>query len=130
MPFGLRNAGNTFQRMMDRLGVNLPFVFIYLDDVLIASPDLHTHVRHLRLILERLRSFGLVMNPTKCLFAQAEVPFLGHVVSVAGVAPLPSHLQTIQDFHPPVEKPALQRFLGLLNFFRRFFRLRRLSSGL
>ena len=120
MPFGLRNAGNTFQRMMDRLGVNLPFVFIYLDDVLIASPDLPTHVRHLRLVLERLRSFGLVMNPAKCLFAQAEVPFLGHVVSVAGVAPLPGHLQTIKDFPPPVDKPALQRFLGLLNFFRRF----------
>ena len=47
MPFGLRNAGNTFQRMMDRLGIDLPYVFIYLDDVLIASPDISSHEHHL-----------------------------------------------------------------------------------
>ena len=47
MPFGLRNAGNTFQRMMDRLGIDLPFVFIYLDDILVASPDFETHLLHL-----------------------------------------------------------------------------------
>ena len=51
MPFGLRNAGNSFQRMMDRLGVDLPFVYIYLDDLLIASPDMATHLEHLRLVL-------------------------------------------------------------------------------
>ena len=120
MPFGLRNAGNTFQRMMDRLGIDLPFIFIYLDDILIASPDFETHLQHLRAVLERLRSFGLVINPAKCLFAKKEVPFLGHLVSAAGIAPLRRHVEAVSAFPPPSDKPSLQRYLGLVNFFRRF----------
>lgn len=120
MPFGLRNAGNTFQRMMDRLGIDLPFVFIYLDDILIASKDFETHLHHLRLVLERLRSFGLVINPAKCLFAQQEVPFLGHLVSASGITPLLRHVEAVKNFPPPTDKQSLQRYLGLVNFFRRF----------
>ena len=120
MPFGLRNSGNTFQRLMDRVGMDLPFVFVYLDDVLIASPDLATHLVHLRRVLERLREFGLVYNPAKCIFAKPSVPFLGHEVSAAGIKPLTRHVEAVASYPPPADKPALQRFLGLVNFFRRF----------
>jgi hypothetical protein len=65
MPFGLKNAGQTFQRLMDRLGADLDFVFIYLDDILVANPDVETHKQHLHTILQRLRQFGLVMNMEK-----------------------------------------------------------------
>ena len=51
MPFGLRNVGQTFQRLMDKILAGLPFTFVYLDDVLIASSELRTHLYHLRLIL-------------------------------------------------------------------------------
>jgi hypothetical protein len=66
MPFGLKNAGLTFQRLMDRLGADLDFVFIYLDDILVASPDVETHKQHLHTVLQRLRQFGLVLNLEKC----------------------------------------------------------------
>ena len=120
MPFGLRNAGNTFQRMMDRLGVDLPFVFIYLDDILIASPDMATHERHIRQVLERLRQFGLIINPAKCLWAKKSVPFLGHEVTAGGITPLDRHVDAVKHFPTPTDVPSLQRFLGLVNYFRRF----------
>ena len=94
MPFGLRNAGNTFQRMMDRLGLGLPFVFIYLDDILIASPNMEEHKSHLAAVLKRLSDFGLIINPAKCLWAQSTVPFLGHEVTAAGVTPLTRHVRS------------------------------------
>ena len=120
MPFGLRNAGNTFQRMMDRLGIDLPYVFIYLDDILIASPDMSSHEYHLREVLTRLREFGLIINPAKCLWAQSTVPFLGHNVTAAGISPMTRHIDAVKTFPMPTDVPSLQRFLGLVNFFRRF----------
>lgn len=120
MPFGLRNAGNTFQRMMDRLALDLPYVFVYLDDVLIASPDLESHLEHIRVVFGRLRDFGLVFNPAKCMFAKQQVPFLGHIITATGITPLNRHVEAIASFQPPNDKTSLQRFLGLINFFRRF----------
>ena len=74
------------------------FVFIYWDDVFIPNPDLSTHIHHLHFTLKMLHIFGLVMNPAKCLFTRADVPFLGDIIYVDKVAPLPSHLQMIQNF--------------------------------
>ena len=88
MPFGLRNAGNTFQRMMDRILAGLSFVFCYLDDIIIASRDEEEHLEHLREVFSRLREAGLVINAEKCVFAATAVEFLGHKVSAAGVEPL------------------------------------------
>ncbi len=84
MPFGLRNAGNTFQRMMDRILAGLSFVFCYLDDIIIASRDEQEHLEHLREVFSRLREAGLVINAEKCVFAATTVEFLGHKVSAAG----------------------------------------------
>ena len=120
MPFGLTNAGQTFQRLMDRFGAGMDFVFIYLDDILIASPDEISHRRHVHTVLSRLQDFGLILNLSKCRFGLPEVEFLGHRVSAAGVEPLIRHVSAIQDFSPPNSVLQLQRFLGMINFYRRF----------
>ena len=60
MPFGLRNAAQTFQRPMDHLLCGLPFVFVYLDDILVASPDLSTHLSHQAAVLDILQANGLL----------------------------------------------------------------------
>jgi hypothetical protein len=71
MPFGLRNAGNTFQRMMDRILSGLDFCFWYLDDIITASPSSEQHLAHLRLLFQRLQEHGLVINLEKmCFFRQ------------------------------------------------------------
>jgi hypothetical protein len=66
MPFGLKNAGMTFQRLMDSILNGLPFVFVYLDDILIASPCLESHRSHIAEVLRILQQNGLVINANKC----------------------------------------------------------------
>ena len=120
MPFGLKNAGMTFQRFMDKLLGGLPFVLIYLEDILVASPDRSSHAEHLRIVLELLRKNGLVLNRTKCQFFRSEVEFLGLRVTAGGVAPLPDQISAVADFPQPATVKELQAFLGAVNFYRRF----------
>ena len=120
MPFGLRNAAQTFQRLMDFIFGFLAFVFVYLDDLIIYSRDEKEHEDHLQQVLQLLSNNGLVINPAKCVFFQKEVEFLGHTVDSTGMRPLSRHVQAINNFPPPTDIKALQRFLGLVNFYRRF----------
>jgi hypothetical protein len=120
MPFGLKNAGMTFQRLMDRIFFDLPFTFVYLDDLLIASQSAEDHRRHLTEVLQRLQDNGLVLNVGKCQFGLPALDFLGHSVSAAGVAPLPARVEAIRTFPRPAVVRELQAFLGLFNFYRRF----------
>jgi cleavage and polyadenylation specificity factor subunit 1 len=119
MPFGLRNAGQSFQRLMDTVTADLEPAFAYLDDLLVASPP-EKHENAVRVVLERLREFGLVLNLDKCEFGRDEVEFLGHRVTAAGVEPLVSHVAAVKEFPKPADKQSLQWFLGLVNFYRRF----------
>ena len=73
---------------MNRIDAGMDFVFIYLDDVLIASPDEISHCRHVHTVLSRLQDFGLILNLSKCRFGLQKVEFLRHRVSAAGVEPL------------------------------------------
>src|SRR5450830_283200 len=120
MPFGLKNAAQTFQRLMDRLFRRLPFVFTYLDDNLIASASLTEHWTHLRQFLLVMAENGLQLNPAKCVFAATSLKFLGHRVDTEGVTPLPKNVETIESFPAPSDVKGLQRFLGMVNFYRRF----------
>jgi len=120
MPFGLKNAAKTFQRMMDRIFKGIPFCFVYLDDILIASKCKTEHMEHLRVVLELLDQHGLTINIEKCVFGKPEVDYLGHTVSRAGLIPMKRHVTALQDFPPPQDIRQLQRFLGLNNFYRRF----------
>jgi hypothetical protein len=120
MPFSLRNAGMTFQRLMDSLLGRLPFAFVYLDDILVASPSAAEHQRHLAAVLSVLQDNGLVVNAEKCKFGQPSMEFLGHSIGPAGIRPLPSRVQAIAEFPRPVTVRHLQAFLGLFNFYRRF----------
>jgi hypothetical protein len=115
-----RNAGQSFQRLMNTVGAGLFFVFIYLDDILIASPDEDFHLRHMRTILQRLRQHGLLLNLSKCIFGQSAVDFLDPRVSKQGSEPLTKHLEAIQVFPQPRDTKDLQSFLGLVNFYRQF----------
>jgi len=66
MPFGLKNAVQTFQRLMDSVLWDLPFLFVYLDDILVASTSKVEHLFHLRTLFERLSQHGLIVDPAKC----------------------------------------------------------------
>lgn len=120
MCFGLRNAAQTFQRLIDTVFRNLDFVFAYVDDVLIASRDAEEHDEHIRIVLERLVTYGIAINPAKCTFAVRSLAFLGHIVDAQGIHPNPENVNTIRKWQQPGTKKELQRFLGSLNFYHRF----------
>ena len=106
---------------MDSVTSQLSGVFVYLDDVLVASPTVQQHERDLRQLFAALARFGLVVNVNKCVFGVSEIEFLGHSVSQKGIKPLPAKVQAVRNFERPQSVKALQRFLGMVNFYRRFF---------
>ncbi|BHF72212.1 hypothetical protein SprV_0401527600 [Sparganum proliferum] len=120
MPFGLRNAAQTFQRFIDHVLRGLPFAYAYIDDLLVASRNEEEHKEHLALVFDRLDKFGVVVNPSKCVSGVPSLEFLGHQVDSEGLRPLPSKVEAVRNFPPPTSKRQLQRFLGMVNFYRRF----------
>jgi hypothetical protein len=119
MPFGLKNTGMTFQRLMDSILGGLPFAFVYLDDILVASSSLAENRRHLCQVFSILQRSGLIVNSEKCIFGH-DTEFLGHRISSAGTSLLPSQVSAIADFPRPTTVRQLQAFLGLFNFYRKF----------
>ena len=120
MPFGLRNAAQTFQRFIDNVLANLPFCFKYIDDLLIASASPDEHLTHLQLVFQCLADHGIVINVHKSQFGVAELDFLGHHVDASGIRMLPARVQAIRDFPQPTSARQLREFLGLVNFYHRF----------
>lgn len=122
MPFGLKGAPATFQRLMTSvLGeLNWEILLIYLDDIIVYSRSFDEHLEHLRLVLYKLRAAGLKLHPDKCTFCHKEVRYLGHVVSKDGVKPDPSKVRAISSYPEPKSIPELRRFLGMASYYRRF----------
>ena len=120
MPFGLRNAGQTFQRFMDEVLRDVPGCFVYLDDILLASSTEDDHLRLLDQVIRRLDQYGVVINRDKCVLAQQRVTFLGHSVDSTGVHPLPERVAAIREFAEPVVQSQLRRFLGMVAYYHRF----------
>ena len=120
MTFGMRNSGNTFQRLMDRVMADLDFAFPYLDDIFVFSRGEQEHTGHLGEVFARLRAARLTANPDKCVLAQPSIDFLGHLVNAAGITPLPGRVAAIATHPRPVTVKDLQNFLGVINFYRKF----------
>ena len=120
MPFGLRNAAQTFQRFIDRVIRDLPFVYAYIDDLLVASETPDQHRDHLHQLFARLQEYGVVVNPAKCEFGVEQLDFLGHHIDSQGCHPLPEKVASIRNFPQPHSLKQLRGFLGMVNFYRRF----------
>jgi Reverse transcriptase (RNA-dependent DNA polymerase) len=120
MPFGLCNAAQTLQRLQDNLFQSLPFFFFYLDDSKVGSRNLDEHVEHLWAVFRILVDNGLAINLDKCELAMPEINFLGHRLSAASVTPLRDSLEVMFDFPRPHTVKDLQRYLGMVNYYRRF----------
>ncbi|GFX63479.1 hypothetical protein TNCV_104871 [Trichonephila clavipes] len=118
--FGLVNAPQTFMRFMHEVLRGLPFCFVYLDDILCYSENAEEHRSHLRTIFQRLSSYGLKLNISKCVFCVTELIFLCHLITPDGIKPLPDKVQAVLDYKQPETVGSLRKFLGLLNFYRRF----------
>ncbi len=120
MPFGLRNAAQTFQRFMDQVLRGVSPAYAYIDDVLIASPTHDQHLKDLQIVFERLSASGVIVNPNKCLLGVTSLDFLGHHIDQHGITPLPDKVHAVREFPQPQSQRQLRRFIGLVNFYHRF----------
>ena len=119
MPMGLKNATQTLQRYVDAVLRDVPGVIVYCDDILLFSNKVD-HICILDTVLQKLRQAGLVINKNKSKFFQESVEFLGHHLSATAISPLQNRIQAIQEFATPKTARHVRRFIGTVNFFRKF----------
>ena len=124
MTFGLRNAGATYQRMMDIVLSGLPpdRVIAYLDDIIIYSKNFEDHKRDVDSVLRKLEAAGISLRPEKCMFGSNKVNYLGYFMNEEGIRPQKSLVDAIQEFSPPKTKKEVRRFLGTVGFYRDFIK--------
>ena len=122
MPFGLRSAPATMQRLMVSLfkAMNWKMVLVYLDDIVIFSDSVQQHFSRMDLVFSKLREANLKLKPAKCLLLRRSVEYLGHMVSGKGVSTSPRLVKAVQDYPIPQDVSGVRRFLGLTGYYRAF----------
>lgn len=122
MPFGLKNAPATFQRLMNNVLVGLQGLkcFVYLDDIVIYGNSLQDHNIKLKEVFERLTKHNLKLQPNKCEFLKTEVMYLGHLITQDGVKPDPKKIESVKNYPVPKSPKDIKSFLGLAGYYRRF----------
>ena len=122
MPFGLKNAGAVFSKMMRKLlrPCDQNSVSNFMDDLLIATETWEEHLMILTQVLSRLQECNLTAKPSKCHIGYQELSFLGHEVGQGTVKPEEDKIQKISQAQPPRTKKELRAFLGLAGYYRKF----------
>ena len=120
MPYGLRNAPATFQRLMNHVVDGLPHCVVYIDDVVIYDTSWEEHLENVTALFSRLQEANLVVNIAKCDFVKARVQYLGYDVGHGYVTPPEAKVEAIRRFPAPTCRRELQRFLGVVGYYRRF----------
>jgi len=122
MPFGLKGAPGTFQRLMNKVLIELNGLnaFVYLDDIIVYAKNLFDHSQKLVDIFNRLKQYNLTLQPLKCEFLRKEVTYLGHRITDEGVKLDPQRVECVQKFPVPQNVKEIKSFLGLSVYYRRF----------
>lgn len=122
MPFGMCNAPATFQRLMDTVLKNLNFeiCLAYIDDIIVFSHDLSSHMERLNKLFQRLKEANLKLKISKCNVLQKQVTFLGFSISQRGVGTDVEKVAAVRDWPVPTNLKQCRAFVGLCQYYRRF----------
>ncbi|KAG6615283.1 Retrovirus Polyprotein [Phytophthora cinnamomi] len=115
---GISTAPDEYQSCMERILGDLPFVIVYLDDVLIFSENETEHLERLRIVFERLRQYDVTLNASKCKILRESVDYLGFTLTANGIQPQKKKIEAIQSIAEPRNKKELRRFLGMITYYR------------
>ena len=121
MPFGLKNVGSTYQRMITRmfeslLGKNME---VYIDDMVVKSKKVLDYLGDLQIVIEILRSYKLRLNASKCSFGVGSGKFLGYMVTHRGIEVNPDQIKAITNMRTP-RNPKVQKLTGMAAALNRF----------
>ena len=118
MPYGLTGATQTCQRGLDKVLKDCKHcVDNYVDDCIIFSEDMESHIKDLRMVLDKLQSAGFTLRGSKCSFGKKEISHLGFEYSAEGIKPTKDKVQSIQEWPTPQSIKDIRSFLGLANFY-------------
>ena len=124
MPFGLKNAPATFQRMIDNAfrGLVGKECFVYIDDIVIFGKTLEEHNKNLVKVLQTIKELNLKLEPSKCEFLRPELESLGHLITADRVKPNPAKTEAVKNFKQATTVKEVQSFLGLAGYYRKFIK--------
>ncbi|XP_061189572.1 uncharacterized protein K02A2.6-like [Saccostrea echinata] len=122
MPFGLVNAPSTFERLMENVlkGLQWTECLVYMDDIISYSSTYEEGLQRLANIFTRLQEANLKLKPSKCIFFQKQVKFLGHIVSSQGIQTDTEKISAVKNWPIPKNERQIRSFLGLCSYYRRF----------
>lgn len=120
--YGLASSPGIFQRHLEQLFVDLPYVGVFLDDVIITGRDTKEHIDNLNKVFDRLQAHGLKVKKEKCEFFKQSINYLGYVISKEGVHTCPDKVKAIRDTPAPCNVTELRAFIGMVMYYGRFIR--------
>ena len=120
MPFGMKNAPATFQRMINKVIAGLEGCQGYIDDVIVYGDTWEQHLTRVRSFLTRLKVAKLTVNLVKSDFGCAHVKYLGYIVGQGRVSPVNAKIEAIVEFPAPKSRKEVMRFLGMSGYYRKF----------
>ena len=122
LPMGLTNAVETFQRLMNEVLKGLIGVIcqVYLDDIIIYSLTLEDHIKHVKIVVDRLKQHNLKIKLSKCKIAQTKIEYLSHVISYGSIQPSPNKVKDLLKYVAPLSKKQIHSFVGLASYYRKF----------
>ena len=122
LPFGYSSSGMHFQRSIEQVLKDVMYThcLVYLDDILVKSPDLSSHINSLDIVFSKLYEAGLRLKPKKCQLFTTEVRFLGFLVTPNGIHADPEKTQLIEEWPTPNNTRAVRQYLGIIGYYRKF----------
>ena len=120
LPYGVASAPAVFQRFMESVLEGIPYVGVYIDDIIVTGKTDAEHLATLKIALTRLQDIGLRIKRPKCRFMQTQIEFLGHVIDQHGISPAPGKVDAVVNAPRPKNLTELRAFLGLLNYYGKF----------
>ena len=120
LPFGLKNAPASFQRLMNNVLKGMTNVEVYIDDIIVYNDTWKEHMESVRALFNRLSEAKLTVNLAKSQLGKAKVKFLGHIIGQGVVEPAKAKVEAVINFPKPTTKKEVMRFLGIAGYYRKF----------
>ena len=120
IPFGLAQAPACFQNFMNKVLNGLNFTLAYLDDVIIFSETAEQHLKHIQIVLTKLKQANLKLKKSKHAFFKKELHYLNHLLTTDDIKPQTEKIKAISEMKPPTNQKGVREFLGMVGYYRKF----------